>query len=430
MELSHLKNEIEFREALERHPITIVDFYSTECPPCEKLAPIYERLAAEYPDVKFAKIFRQENRELAKSLDVTGSPTLLFFCHGKIQDKRLAGEIEERELKETIDGLIAKEDAIYRKVEHAGETEERDLAIIGSGPAGLTASVYAARYKIDHVLIGELPGGLMTSSHKICNYPSETEITGMELTQKMADHVEALGVTHLLETVITITKDGDRFVVALTGGKTIKAKTVLLATGTKHKHLGLPDETRLTGKGISYCATCDAMFYRGKTVAVAGGSDAANTAALYLAEIAGKVYQIYRGKELRGETAWIDQIKKNPKIEVLFETNITELVGENKLESVRLDKPSAGADGLKLDGLFVEIGSDPDMTLIKELELETDAKGYIVTATDQTTSVPGVWAAGDITTNSDGFRQIITACSEGAIAAQSIFKQLQKTKYT
>ncbi len=428
MEVTQLKNEEEFRETIGKFPITIVDFYSTECPPCEKLAPVYSRLAEEYPDVRFTKIFRQENRPLAASLEVSGSPTLLFFCHGKVQDKRLTGEIDERELRATIDDLIAKEDETYRKVERMESNEERDLVIIGSGPAGLTAAVYAARYGIDQVLIGQLPGGLMTSSHKICNYPSETEITGMELTQKMADHVTALEVPQLFETVTSIKQDGERFVVSMTGGKTIGAKAVLLATGTKHKHLGLPDEGRLTGKGVSYCATCDAMFYRGKVVAVAGGSDAANTASLYLAEIAEKVYQIYRGTELRGETAWIEQIKKNPKIEVLFESSITKLLGENRLEGVQLDKPFAGSEVLKLDGLFVEIGSDPDMTLIAQMGLRTDEKGYVETAPDQTTSIPGAWAAGDITTNSDNFRQIITACSEGAIAAQSVFKYLQKTK--
>jgi thioredoxin reductase (NADPH) len=190
----------------------------------------------------------------------------------------------------------------------------------------------------------------------------------------------------------------------------------------------LPDEDRLIGRGISYCATCDAMFFRSKTVGVVGGSDAANTAALYLADIADKVYQIYRGRELRGETAWIEQIQANPKIITLFETNITKLLGQNRLEAVELDRPYEGVDRLALEGLFVEIGSDPDRTLSDALGLTIDDKGYIVTAPDQKTSRDGVWAAGDITTNSDGFRQIVTACSEGAIAAHSIHKYLMAKK--
>jgi thioredoxin reductase (NADPH) len=170
------------------------------------------------------------------------------------------------------------------------------------------------------------------------------------------------------------------------------------------------------------------MFYRNKTVAVVGGSDSANTAALYLAEVATKVYQIYRGNALRGETAWIDQIKKNPKIELVLNTNITEFVGEKSLEAIKIDRTYNDQSELKIDGLFIEIGSDPDLKLMQQLGLQTSDKGYIVTQPDQTTSRPGIWAAGDITTNSNQFRQIVTACSEGAIAAESIFKHLQKTK--
>ena len=170
------------------------------------------------------------------------------------------------------------------------------------------------------------------------------------------------------------------------------------------------------------------MFYKNKTVAVIGGSDSANTAALYLAEVADKVYQIYRGNALRGETAWIDQILNNPKIELLLNTNIIELIGEKKLESLQLDHEHKGQQQLIIDGLFIEIGSDPDLKLIQQLNLTTNEKGYIMTQPDQTTSHPGIWAAGDITTNSNQFRQIVTASSEGAIAAESIFKYLQKTK--
>ena len=428
MGTSHLKDQGEFEKLIATHAITLVDFYSTDCPPCEKLAPIYERLAAKYPDVKFAKIFRQENRELALEHGVTSSPTILFFCHGTLQDKRLSGDISEAELERSITELISKEKNVYHRLENPTITETHDLAIIGAGPAGLTAAVYAARYRIDQVLIGELPGGLMTSSHKICNYPSETETTGMELTRKMTDHVVNLGVPQWLETVKIIEATEGRFQILTTGSRLLKVKAILLATGTKHKRLGLPDEDRLIGRGISYCATCDAMFFRNKTVGVVGGSDAANTAALYLADIADKVYQIYRGRELRGETAWIEQIQANPKIITLFETNITKLLGQNRLEAVELDRPYEGVDRLALEGLFVEIGSDPDRTLSDALGLTIDDKGYIVTAPDQKTSRDGVWAAGDITTNSDGFRQIVTACSEGAIAAHSIYKYLMAKK--
>jgi len=302
----------------------------------------------------------------------------------------------------------------------------KDLCIVGTGPAGLTAAVYAARYKVDQVLVGELDGGLMSSSHKICNYPSEIDISGMDLTEKMLANVRHLGVPQKFGSIIAIDRDGDKFKVEFSSKETILAKQVILATGTTHRHLGLEREEELTGKGVSYCATCDAMFYAGKTVAVVGGSDSANTAALYLARVAEKVYQIYRGDQLRGEVAWIDQVKQHPKIELLYNTDVTKLNGVERLESVELSQELNGSKILKLDGLFIEAGSKPDMTLIHHLGLETDEAGYIKTASNQATSQAGVWAAGDITTNSDSFRQIVTACAEGAIAARSVYTHLQK----
>ncbi len=302
---------------------------------------------------------------------------------------------------------------------------KKDLCIIGSGPAGLTAAVYGARYKIDQVLIGNLDGGLMTTSHKICNYPGETEISGIDLALKMEQQVKSLEVDKITANVIDIIKSNDNFKVILSNSKEIEAKNIILATGTVHRHLGLENEERFLGKGISYCATCDAMFYRDKIVAVIGGSDSANTAALYLANVAKKVYQIYRKDKLRGETAWIDQIKKNDKIEVIYNAEIKKIEGAEKLESIIINENGVEKN-LQIDGMFVEIGSQPDRTLIDKLNLETDSGSYIITKPDQSTSVDSVYAAGDITTNSDSFRQIITACSEGSIAAKSVFEKLQK----
>ncbi|MDA3802541.1 MAG: FAD-dependent oxidoreductase [Patescibacteria group bacterium] len=302
---------------------------------------------------------------------------------------------------------------------------KKDLCVIGSGPAGLTAAVYGARYKIDQVIVGNLDGGLMTTSHKICNYPSETEISGMELAQKMSKQVANLEVDKITTNVEDIEKKDDSFIIKLSNKEIIEAKNIILATGTIHNHLGIENEEKLAGKGISYCATCDAMFYRGKTVAVIGGSDTANTASLYLANVADKVYQIYRRSELRGETAWIDQVKKNNKIEVIYNANVRKINGEEKLESIEIEE-NGEKKNIELDGMFVEIGSKPDTNLIEKLKLETDEASYIKTKPDQSTSISGVYAAGDITTNSDNFRQIITACSEGSIAAKSVFEKLQK----
>ena len=302
------------------------------------------------------------------------------------------------------------------------------LIIIGAGPAALTASIYASRYRLDHLIIGESLGGLASEAHKICNFPTEQEISGMGIVEKMKKHGELLGVSLLLDKVTDIEQKRKAFKIITQGGKLFLAKTLLLAVGTKRRQLNLPNENKFIGKGVSYCATCDAMFYQNKTVAVVGGSDSANTASLYLAEIAKKVYQIYRKNKLRGETAWIDQITINKKIEVIYNTEVVGLDGKEKLEKVILSKPYKGQTELVTDGLFIEIGTIPQKNLVNKLSLETNEKGYIKVSPDQKTSCSGIWAAGDITTASNNFCQIITACSEGAIASESIFKFIQNSK--
>ncbi len=302
------------------------------------------------------------------------------------------------------------------------------LIIVGAGPAALTASIYASRYNLDHLIIGEAIGGLAFEAHKICNFPTEIEIKGAQLVEKIQKHVESLGNPIVADRVVGIDHENDGFKLTTQSNKKFFSKTILLAPGTRHRKLNLPNEKQFIGKGLSYCATCDAMFYRDKIVAVIGGSDSAHTASLYLAEIAKKVYQIYRKDRLRGETLWINQVENNNKIEVIYNTEISEIEGKDKIKSIKLTNPYKGEDKIKIDGLFIEIGTVPQKALIEELSLETNEAGYIKIGIDQKTSKKGVWAAGDITNGSNNFRQIITACSEGAIASENIFKFLQEKK--
>jgi len=184
-------------------------------------------------------------------------------------------------------------------------------------------------------------------------------------------------------------------------------------------------EKEFTGKGVSYCATCDGFFYKGKTVAVVGGNDSAAGAAVYLADIAEKVYLIYRGDKLRAENFWVRSIEKNKKIEVLYNTNVKKIEGEQKVEKLLLDNPYAGSEELAVGGIFIEIGLEPNINLAKDFEVELDDEDYIKVDSDGRTTERGIWAAGDITTGSNKFKQIITAASEGAIAVQSIQKFLK-----
>lgn len=306
------------------------------------------------------------------------------------------------------------------------ENNTYPLIIIGAGPAALTASIYASRYKVDHLIIGQSAGGLAFDAHKICNFPTEKEISGLELTKKMQEHAESLGARILLDKVVDIRQENKLFKATTQQEKIFFANTLLLAIGTRYRKMDLPDEDRFLGKGVSYCATCDGMFYKDKVVAVIGGSDSANTASLYLAQIAKKVYQIYRRGKLRGERAWIEQVLNNKKIEVIYNTNVIGLQGQEKLEKIILSTPYQGKKELTVDGLFVEIGTVPEDLLIKQLNLAVDENGYIKIDSAQKTNHLGVWAAGDITNGSNNFRQVITACAEGAIAAESIFKFLQE----
>lgn len=301
-----------------------------------------------------------------------------------------------------------------------------DLAIIGAGPAGLSASIYASRYGIKNVVIGAVAGGLTTQTHEIGNWLATEKIKGYEYAMNAASHVKSYGTEIVPALADEIKRDGDKFTLFLSDGKKIEAKTIILAMGTKHRHLGVPGEKELAGKGVSYCATCDGFFYKGKTVATVGGNDSAAGAAVFLGDIAEKVYMIYRGDKLRCESFWGEAISKNPKITMLYNTNIKEIKGTDKVESVVLDNPYQNSDVLNVDGIFAEIGSVPITDLTKDLGIETDEEGYIKVDPSGRTSEKGIWAAGDITTGSDKFKQIVTAASEGAIAAHSVQKFLKK----
>lgn len=296
-----------------------------------------------------------------------------------------------------------------------------DVIILGTGPGGLTAAVYSYRYNLKTLIIGQLPGGYVGLTHKICNFPGDKGISGPALAMKMFGHVQEIDVDLKQEAVMSISGKNNNFVV-----KTDKAeyhgKKVIIATGTEHRKLGLEGEEKFFGRGISYCATCDAGFYKDKVAGVVGGGNSALTAAILLSKYAKKVYLIYRGKEFsKGEPRWVDEVTKDPKIEILFEKNIKEIKGSEKFEGVVLDDD----EELKLDGIFIEIGSVPNIKLAEELNLELEGLSIKVDG-EKRTNVPGVYAAGDVTNTP--FKQILTAQADGAIAAHSAYTDLGKEK--
>jgi len=295
-----------------------------------------------------------------------------------------------------------------------------DIAIIGGGPAGLTAAIYAARYGLKIIVFSDSFGGTITYAHKVCNYPGFVEISGMEWSEKVLSQVQALGVEVNFEKVMAIDKIENQFVVN-SDQRTIKAKKIILAIGRTRRKLGVEREEELTGKGISYCATCDGGFYKNKIVGVVGGSDAAVTSALLLADLADKVYLIYRKEKLRAEQAWVDQATSNSKIEILYNTEVTELLGLEKLKAI---KTNTGKE-ITLDGLFIEVGSVPNTELLSKLNLSLDEHKYIIVDKNQKTNVSGIFATGDAT-NSTDLKQVITAASQGAIAAYHCYLEIKE----
>jgi len=300
-----------------------------------------------------------------------------------------------------------------------------NLIIIGAGPAGLAASIYASRYKIKHLVLEGLTGSQLEEAHLVENYPGFISIKGTDLIAKFKEHAEKFGAEIISQDArgIKRLKDGT-FEVTTGEHKTYQTKTIIFALGMKRRKLNIPGEEELLGKGVSYCAVCDATFFKNKTVAVVGGSNSAAMAAVHLAEFAKKVYQIYRKDKLRSEPVWTDRVLENKKIEVIYGTNVTEVLGKDKVEKIKLDSPYQSKEELPLDGLFIEVGHMPQVALVKQLNVDLDEEGYVKIKPDGSTSVQGVYAAGDITNSSNKLQQALTSMSEGIIAVTSIFRYL------
>ncbi len=293
-----------------------------------------------------------------------------------------------------------------------------DVIVIGGGPAGLSAAIYSARYMLNTLLISKEIGGAITGAHIVENYPGFESISGMELAEKFRKQAKHLGVEIRDEEAACIKQIEGGFEV----NNKHQAKKIILALGTQRRKLNVPGEDEYLGRGVSYCATCDAPFYKNKVVGVVGGSNSAVRAAQHLSEFASKVFIIYRQEKLRAEPKLCEQIEKNPKCEIIYSTNIKEIKGDKFVTSAVFDS----GEVFMLDGVFVEIGSVPSFALPKELGVNLDAEGCIIVDEAMNTNVKGVYAAGDITTGSNKWRQVITACAEGGIAASSAYLDIKK----
>ncbi len=291
-----------------------------------------------------------------------------------------------------------------------------DVIIIGGGPAGLTAGLYTARARLNSLLIERaLIGGQMTNAERIENFPGFPEgISGYELGQLMYQQATRFGLRTLTAEVTGIELKEDGKVVTTTEGNFV-AKAVIIAGGSKRSKLGVPGEKEFTGKGVSYCATCDAPLFRDQPVAVVGGSDVAITEALHLAKFATKVMVIHRRHQLRATAVLQERAFAEPKIEFLWDTTVERIEGEDFVKRLRLNQVKTGRKStLEVAGVFVCIGAQPDTEYLKGT-LQLDATGYIVTNVKMETEIPGIFAAGDI--RRDSGRQSVIAAGDGATAA-------------
>ena len=294
-----------------------------------------------------------------------------------------------------------------------------DLVIIGGGPAGMAAGLYAGRYKMSTIMFTDSYGGTISSAHKVCNYPGIMEISGMDLIAKMSEQIKNIGVTLNYDKVVNVKKENDLFIVS-TPQQTIKAKKVILGLGKKKRKLSIEREDELVGKGVHYCTTCDGAFYKNKITAVIGGSDAAVTAALLLGDIATKVYLIYRKDKLRAEPMWVEALENQKNIEVLYNSEVKKLIGVDRLEQIELNT----GQKIDLNGLFIEIGAVANTELLNKLNIALDSREEIIVDKEQKTNISGIFAAGDATNVSD-LKQVVTAVSQGAVAAYHAFIDLK-----
>lgn len=288
-----------------------------------------------------------------------------------------------------------------------------DLIIIGSGPAGLSAAVYAQRAELDTVVIERnmMSGGQILNTYEVDNYPGLPGISGFDLGMKLREHADKLGAEFKEDTVMAAELGGDVKKIVCEND-TYLAKTVIIATGAHHKKLGAKGEEILTGAGVSYCATCDGAFFKNKVTAVIGGGDVAIEDAIFLARMCSKVYLIHRRDELRGAKSLQNRLMSLENVEVIWDTVVDEIEGEDKVESLMLrNKKTGEKSDLKVDGVFIAVGIEPDSEQYSG-QVEMDQHGYIVAGEDGKTSVDGVYAAGDVRTKA--LRQVITAAADGA----------------
>ena len=401
------------QEVLESNKAVIVDFYSEDCAPCEVLAPIYEKMAEKYAGhIKFVKILRQANRDLATKLGVSSSPTILFYNHGQEVGTRLNGFLNKPQVRKAIEEVLGD-------VLPAEEMQrvDCDILILGAGPAGLSSAIYASRAKMNTVVIDEsVPGGQAASTYHIANYPGTLGVVrGKEVINNMIKQAQSFGakIDHLKE--IFEVKLTDKIKYVRTEDTEYYAKAVIITSGAKPRALPAEGADEFKGRGVHYCATCDGSMYQDRKIVVVGGGNSAVEEAVFLTKFASHVTIIHQFDNFQASNTAQEEALHNPKIDVIWDSEVRKVNGEgHALTSVVIENlKTKQTIEVPTEGAFVYIGTEP-MSQMYQGQVEMDQWGYIVASEDTKTNLEGVFAAGDIRTKP--IRQVVTAASDGAVA--------------
>ena len=399
-----------YRKFTQAEQPVIVEFSAPWCVYCRRLAPALESVAEEYRDtLVFGAVNIDDEPELAQSEKIEVVPTLLIYQNGQV-----LGSIVAPESRAQLVAFI--EETLQHREQEANITEHiYDMIVVGGGPGGYTAALYAARAGLDTVILEKLSaGGQMALTEQIDNYPGfEDGIDGFSLGEKMKRGTERFGVETKLTEVLSLDLSGT-VKKAETSEGPLLARTIVLATGAGPRELGIEGEQELIGKGVNYCAACDGMFYKNKTVVIAGGGNTAAADALILSRICKKVIVVHRRDTLRATKIYHEPLMKAENVEFRWDSEIIELLHDEKVIGIRLRNVKTGEETtLACDGVFVSIGRKPSSELVKD-QVEVDPAGYIIADESTRTNIPGVFAVGDVRTKA--LRQVVTAVADGATA--------------
>lgn len=399
-----------YRKFTQAEQPVMVEFSAPWCVYCRRLAPALESVAEEYQDtLVFGAVNIDDEPELAQSEKIEVVPTLLIYQNGQV-----LGSIVAPESRAQLVAFI--EETLQHREQEANVTKHiYDMIVVGGGPGGYTAALYAARAGLDTVVLEKLSaGGQMALTEQIDNYPGfEDGIDGFSLGEKMKRGTERFGVETKLTEVLSLDLSG-AVKKAETSEGPLFARTIVLATGAGPRELGIEGEQELIGKGVNYCAACDGMFYKNKTVVIAGGGNTAAADALILSRICKKVIVVHRRDTLRATKIYHEPLMKAENVEFRWDSEIIELLHDEKVIGIRLRNVKTGEETtLACDGVFVSIGRKPSSELVKD-QVEVDPAGYIIADESTRTNIPGVFAVGDVRTKA--LRQVVTAVADGATA--------------